>query len=60
METKAQSSEVLVERRRFTIQEYHKMAEAGVLHEDDRVELIGGDNRDAADRGPSRGVRNSA
>ncbi len=61
VETKTQSSEVLVERRRFTIQEYHKMAEAGILHEDDRVELIGeGDNRDAADRGPSRGVRDSA
>lgn len=42
METKTQSSEVLVERRRFTVQEYHKIAEAGILHEDDRVELIGG------------------
>lgn len=43
VETKAQSSEVVVERRRFTVQEYHKMAAAGILHEDDRVELIGGE-----------------
>lgn len=32
-----------VTRRRFTIHEYHQMAEAGILQEDDRVELIGGD-----------------
>ncbi len=28
--------------RRFTVEEYHRMAEAGVFHEDDRVELIDG------------------
>ena len=28
--------------RRFTVDEYHRMGEAGVLHEDDRVELIHG------------------
>ncbi|HKW39882.1 MAG TPA: Uma2 family endonuclease, partial [Gemmatimonadales bacterium] len=28
--------------RRFTVEEYHRMAEAGVLHEDDRVELLDG------------------
>ncbi len=28
--------------RLFTVQEYHQMAEAGVLHEDDRIELIHG------------------
>ena len=33
----------VVQRRRFTVEEYHKMAEAGILHEDDRVELIEGD-----------------
>ena len=39
METKTR----VVQRRRFTVEEYHKMAEAGILHEDDRVELIEGD-----------------
>lgn len=28
--------------RRFTVDEYHRMLDAGVLHEDDRVELIEG------------------
>lgn len=32
-----------VETRRFTAREYHKMAEAGILNEDDRVELIEGE-----------------
>jgi Uma2 family endonuclease len=30
-------------RRLFTIDEYHQMAQAGVLHEDDRVELLDGE-----------------
>lgn len=30
-------------RRRFTVEEYHKMGEVGILHEDDRVELIDGE-----------------
>lgn len=34
--------ETLVRRYRFTVDEYHRMAEAGVLHEDHRVELLDG------------------
>jgi Uma2 family endonuclease len=30
-------------RRRFTVSEYHQMAEAGILTEDDRIELIEGE-----------------
>ena len=30
-------------RRRFTVDEYHKMGEAGILDEDDRVELLEGE-----------------
>jgi Uma2 family endonuclease len=32
-----------VQRRRFTVEEYHRLAEAGILHEGDRVELIEGE-----------------
>jgi Uma2 family endonuclease len=32
-----------VVRRLFTVEEYYKMAKAGILHEDDRVELIEGE-----------------
>lgn len=40
METQTQEK---IARRRFTVHEYHRMGEAGVLREDDRVELIEGD-----------------
>lgn len=30
-------------RRRFTVDEYHRMAKAGILHEDDRIELLDGE-----------------
>lgn len=32
-----------VARRQFTVTEYQRMAQSGILHEDDRVELIGGE-----------------
>ena len=41
METQTRG-ERRISRRRFTVDEYHGMAEAGILHEDDRVELIEG------------------
>ena len=32
-----------IPRRAFTVDEFHKMGEAGILREDDRIELIGGE-----------------
>jgi Uma2 family endonuclease len=39
-------------RRRFTVDEYEQMAEAGILGEDDRVELLEGDIVEMAPIGP--------
>src|ERR671935_1527985 len=35
--------DVEISRRLFTVEEYHRMAEAGILGEDERVELIDGE-----------------
>jgi Uma2 family endonuclease len=35
--------DVEVPRRLFTVDEYHRMGEAGILGEDERVELIEGE-----------------
>ncbi len=40
METQVEAQ---VTRRLFTADEFHKMSEAGILHEDDRIELIEGE-----------------
>jgi Uma2 family endonuclease len=40
--TRADVAVVRIPRRRFTVAEYHRMGEAGVLTEDDRVELLDG------------------
>jgi Uma2 family endonuclease len=37
------AADVELVRRRFTVDEYHRMGEVGILNEDDRVELIRGD-----------------
>jgi len=43
---------VAIPRYRFTVDEYHKMAEAGILTEDDRVELLDGEIVKMAPIGP--------
>jgi Uma2 family endonuclease len=40
---RSETAAVRIPRRRFTVDEYHRMGEAGVLTEDDRVELLDGE-----------------
>jgi len=41
--------------RRFTVEEYHRLAESGVLQEDERVELLNGQIIDMMPIGPFHG-----
>ena len=41
-----------ISKRRFTVHEYHRMVDAGILHEDDRVELIRGEILEMSPIGP--------
>lgn len=44
--------ESILKRRRFTLEEYHRMGEAGILDEDERVELIDGEIVEMTPIGP--------
>src|SRR5216110_377428 len=48
----AMAVDVEVARRLFTVEEYHRMGEAGILGEDERVELIEGEIVQMAPIGP--------
>lgn len=43
MAATAQQPQLTLSRRRFTVEEYYRLAEVGVLHEDDRNGLIDGE-----------------
>ena len=43
---------VVLKTRRFTVDEYHRMGEAGILSQDDRVELLAGEVVDMSPIGP--------
>jgi Uma2 family endonuclease len=43
---------IALKRRRFTVAEYHRMGEAGIFAEDDRVELIAGEVVEMTPIGP--------
>lgn len=42
------SSQIAPTRHRLTVDEYHRMGEAGILHEDSRIELLDGELIDMA------------
>jgi Uma2 family endonuclease len=42
-----------IPRRTLTVDQYHKMADAGIFHEDDRIELIEGEMIEMAPIGPA-------
>jgi Uma2 family endonuclease len=50
--TRSDLAAVRIPRRRFTVDEYHRMGEAGVLKEDDRVELLDGEIVEMSPIGP--------
>ena len=43
MATTVQTPQLALVRHRFTVEEFYRLAEVGVLHEDDRIELIDGE-----------------
>src|SRR5437773_10385851 len=43
---------VVLKTRRFTVDEYHRMGEAGIFSEDDRVELLAGEIVEMSPIGP--------
>ncbi len=43
MAATVQSPPIVYERKRFTVEEYHRLGEVGVLREDERIELIDGE-----------------
>jgi Uma2 family endonuclease len=48
---KQKDAPIQIQKRRFTVDEYYRMAEIGILSEDDRVELIEGEIIDMAPMG---------
>jgi Uma2 family endonuclease len=47
-------------RRRFTVDELYRMTEAGILHEDERIELIGGEIVPMSSKGRHHEILRSA
>ncbi len=50
------SAEELIRRHRLTVEEYHRMGEAGILRQDERVELIEGEIVDMVPIGSAQGA----